>query len=82
VDDPKQPAKDEGAVNIARHPGDADELLDMSIAADFHQLLDALVAEYFEDFDEPDKAKYARDQLIRWWAAAELADEKSPNSIR
>ena len=47
----------------------------MSIAADFHQLLDALVAEYFDDFDEPDKAKYARDQLKLWRAAAEEAAE-------
>ena len=64
---------------IARHPGDNDTLLDMSIAADFQQLLDALVVEYFKTFDERDKAKYARDQLRLWRAAAEAADKVAPS---
>jgi hypothetical protein len=82
MDDPKQRAKDEGAVHIARHPGDNHTLLDMSTAADFHQLLDALVVEYFDDFDEPDKAKYARDQLTLWRAAAEAAVEAADKVAR
>ena len=79
MDDPKQPVKDEGAVHIARHPHDADALLDMSIAADFHQLLDALVVDYF---DEPDKARYAGDQLTLWRAAAEATAEAADKVAR